>query len=416
MSSTSATKSLATAGPSQPEMSGGLTLLFATAVGIVVLNLYASQPLVGLIGPSLGLDRSEAGLVTTLTLLGYASGLFLLVPLTDLIENRALIVGTLVIDVLALASVASAPTASLFLLACFVSGATASAIQMLVPAAAALSSEARRGRVVGNVMSGLMLGILFSRPAASLVAEILGWRWFYGVLAILVAALTIVLARVVPKRRASGSTSYIRLIGSLYTILREERVLRRRAVYQALCMGAFGVFWTAIALRLSQAPFSLGQTGIALFSLAGAAGAVIAPIAGRVGDKGWTRSATLLAHLSIVAAMILAEVVGANGWFWPMWPISPPFQLGLMVAAAILLDLGVIADQTLGRRAINLLRPETRGRLNGLFTGLFFLGAATGAGLSGVVWVQGGWSAVCAVGVAFGLAALAFSVTERPVP
>jgi len=411
LSFTSATKLPAADDASRSGMSNGLMLLFATAVGIVVLGLYASQPLVGLIGPSLGLDPRETGLVTTLTLLGYASGLFLLVPLTDLFESRALIVSTLVADVLALAAVASAPTVPLFLFACFVSGATASAIQMLVPSAALLSPEAQRGRVVGNVMSGLMLGILLSRPAASVVAEIAGWRWFYGILAMLVTAITILLARVVPKRRPSGATSYARLIGSLYTILKQERVLRRRAAYQSLCMGAFGIFWTAIALRLSQAPFSLGQTGIALFALAGAAGAVIAPIAGRAGDNGRTRSSTLLAHMGVIVAMILAAIGGTSQL---QSLVSPSIALGLLVAAAVLLDLGVIADQTLGRRAINLLRPEARGRLNGLFTGLFFLGAAAGSGLSGIAWVQGGWSAVCVVGAAFGLAALSLSATERP--
>lgn len=414
-SSPSVTELPATGDATPSAMSNGLTLLFATAVGIVVLSLYASQPLVGLIGAALGLDPRETGLVTTLTLLGYASGLFLLVPLTDLVENRALIVGTLVVDVVALAAVAGAPTTPLFLLACFVSGATASAIQMLVPTAALLSPEGRRGRVVGNVMSGLMLGILLSRPAASLVAEIAGWRWFYGLLACLVAALTITLARVVPKRHPSGATSYVRLIGSLYTILKEERVLRRRATYQALCMAAFGVFWTAIALRLSQAPFFLDQTGIALFALAGAAGAVIAPIAGRAGDKGWTGPATVLAHVAVVAAMILAALGGA-GPFQSLAPPSTTTALGLLVTAAVLLDLGVIADQTLGRRAINLLRPEARGRLNGLFTGLFFLGAATGSGLSGIAWVQGGWLAVCGVGVAFGLSALSLGIAERSKP
>jgi predicted MFS family arabinose efflux permease len=398
---------------SATDMSGGLTALFATAVGVVVLSLYSSQPLVGLIGPSLGLAPSETGLVTTLTLFGYASGLFLLVPMTDLVENKTLIISTLTMDVVALAAVASAPTASLFLLACFAAGVTASAIQMLVPVAATLSSEARRGSVVGNVMSGLMLGILLSRPAASLTAEIAGWRSFYGVLAVLVAVLTLVLSRVIPRRRPTGTSSYGRLISSLWTLLLEERVLRRRAAYQALCMGAFGVFWTSVALRLVQPPFSLGQTGIAIFALTGAAGAVSAPIAGRAGDKGWTRPATLLAHVGVIAAMLLADI-GGDAWFQLGGPLSPTVALGMMAVAAVLLDLGVIADQTLGRRAINLLRLEARGRINGLFTGLFFLGAAAGSGLSGVAWVHAGWRGVCAVGLAFALAALGlFAAGER---
>ncbi|MDR3374701.1 MAG: MFS transporter [Ancalomicrobiaceae bacterium] len=390
------------------EFTAGLTLVFALAVGTIVLGLFASQPLVGLIGASFSLDASQAGLVTTLTLLGYATGLFLLVPLTDLVENRKVIIATLAVDVVALTAIACAPTLMVFLAASFATGMATSAIQMLVPVAARLSSTARRGRVVGNVMSGLMLGILLSRPAASLVAEFVGWRWFYGALAIVVAALTIALACVVPSHRPRTTVSYGRLIGSLWFILRREPVLRRRAAYQALCMGAFGVFWTCVALRLALPPFGLDQTGIALFALSGAAGAVVAPIAGRAGDRGWTRGATLLAHGAVICAMALAEIGGAL-----ISDRAPLVSLAVLAAAAVVLDLGVVGDQTLGRRAINLLHPEARGRINGLFTGLFFLGASVGSGLSGIAWVIAGWPGVCAIGALFGLAALIASVSEK---
>lgn len=412
MSSISTAKAAPT--PAEP-VSGlptGLTLLFAISVAIIVLGLFASQQLIGLIGPAFGFGASEAGFVTTLTLLGYASGLFLLVPLADIVENRSLIVVTLAVEVVALAAVACAPTPALFLAACYVCGVAASAIQMLVPAAAQLSSPAHRGRVVGNVMSGLMIGILVSRPAASLVAEIAGWRWFYGGLAVLVAGLASMLVFVVPRRQPAGAVSYMRLIGSLWTILCHEPVLRRRAAYQALCMGAFGVFWTSVALRLAQAPFGLSQTGIALFALAGAAGAVVAPLAGRAGDKGRTRGATLLAHLAVIGAMVVAEIGGDI----LAREASSRFSLGALatlVVAAILLDLGVVGDQALGRRAVNLLRPEARGRINGLFTGLFFIGTSVGAGLSGFAWVHAGWPGICAVGASFGIAALIAFLTEK---
>ncbi len=408
MSAHSEEKSAINAAAPVGETPSYLTALFATTVGVVVLVLYSSQPLVGLIGLSFGLAPSESGLVTTLTLLGYASGLFLLVPLIDLIENRRLIICTFFIDVLALVAVAYAPTASLFLLACFVAGVTTSVIQMLVPIAAFLSPADRRGRVVGNVMSGLMLGILVSRPLASLVAEFAGWQLFYAGLAIVVALLTIVMAFALPRREPESQQSYAWLVGSLWTLLKEEHVLRRRATYQALCMGAFGVFWTAISLRLSEAPFSLDQTAIALFALAGASGAIIAPIAGQMGDRGWTHPATILAHLAVIIAMILAEIAGDDK-FWELGSHSSAVALALLIGAAVLLDLGVIADQTLGRREVNMLRPEARGRLNGLFTGLFFLGAATGSGLSGIAWVHAGWRGVCIVGFAFGLLALLLS-------
>jgi predicted MFS family arabinose efflux permease len=396
------------------ELSAGLTALFALSVGVVVLSLYASQPIIGLIQSSFGLTTPKAGLVTTFTLLGYASGLLLLVPLTDLVENRRLIITTLAIDVVALAAVAHAPNVPLFFVACYVSGVTTSAIQMLVPVAAQLSPEARRGRVVGNVMSGLMLGILLSRPIVSLFAEIAGWRSFYSTLASIIAILAVLLSIVLPRRRPSTSHGYASLIASMLTILKEEPVLRRRATYQALCMGAFGVFWTSIALRLSQPPFSFSQSGIALFALAGAAGAVIAPIAGRIGDRGWTRGGTLAAHASVIVAMALAEA-GGDAMFRASPGVPAGAALALLGAAAVLLDLGVIGDQTLGRRAINLLRPEARGRMNGLFTGLFFFGAAAGSGLSGLAWSYAGWSGVCLVGAAFGVAALATFLTERTV-
>ncbi|MCJ2140680.1 MFS transporter [Methylobacterium sp. E-066] len=399
----------AIAAPEPAQVSRGLTLMFAVAAGVIVLSLYASQPLAGVIGPSLGLGVTEAGLVTTITSLGYASGLLLVVPLTDLVENRALITRTLSAGVIALAIAAAAPSAPLFLVASFLVGLTASAIQMLVPTAAALAPVSQRGRVVGNVMSGLMLGILLSRPAASLVAEYAGWRWFYGILAGLVALLTIVLARVVPERRPSQTASYLRLIASLFALLKQEPVLRRRAASQGLCMGAFGVFWTSVALRLAEPPFGLSQTGIAVFALAGAAGAVVAPIAGRAGDRGQTRPGTILAHVGILGAMALAACGGAE----EAGTLPAPLALGMMVVAAIVLDLGVVGDQTLGRRAINMLRPEARGRLNGLFTGLFFLGVAVGSGLSGLAWVQAGWAGVCAVGALFGAAALVLSLSDR---
>ena len=232
----------------QGAISGKLIILFAASVGIIVLILYSSQPLIGVISSSFGLSTDEAGIISMLTLLGYASGLFMLVPLTDLLETRAVIVSTLIINIISLVAIAIAPTLPLFFLACYASGVSTSAIQMLVPVAAQLSPEAKRGQVVGNVMSGVMLGILLSRPVASFVAELAGWRWFYCGLAVLIAALTLMISFVLPTCRPQASIGYMQLIRSMLFILKEETVLQRRAIYQGLCMGAFGVYWTAVAL------------------------------------------------------------------------------------------------------------------------------------------------------------------------
>src|SRR5215467_5045461 len=195
-------------------------------------------------------------------------------------------------------------------------------------------------------------------------------------------------------------------------LLGEQRVLRRRALYQALCMGAFGIFWTAVALRLAAPPFGLDPVGIALFALSGIGGAVIAPIAGWAGDRGWTTPATRLAHAAVIAALLLAGAAGA-GWFGFDPAARPTLSLGLLAVAALMLDLGVIGDQTLGRRAVNLACPQASGRMNGLYTGLFFVGGAVGSALGGIAWVEAGWTLVCVVGIGFVALALVLASMQR---
>jgi predicted MFS family arabinose efflux permease len=380
------------------------TLLFAASVGIIVTNLFAPQTLVGLIGPSLGAAASESGLVSMATLLGYAAGLFFLVPLSDLTENRALVLRMLWAAALAAAAASFAPSAASLLAVLFVLGAACSCIQVLVPVAASMAPAGQEGRVIGDVMSGLMIGILLSRPIASLVADIFGWRAFYGISAAALALLAILLGLTLPRRKPPAHASYAGLIASLVGLLAREPVLRRRAFTASLVMAAFSVFWTAVALRLSAPPFDLGQKGIALFALVGAGGAAVTPIFGRAGDRGFTRPATVVCHLVLIAALGLAAWAGMGagaakaGGAW--------LPLVLMGISAVLLDIGVTGDQTLGRRAVNLLQPKARGRINGLFVGIFFIGGAIGSLLAGIAWAWGGWSAVCAVGALFGVVAL----------
>lgn len=381
-------------------MTRPLTLLFAISVGIIVTNLFAPQTLVGLIGPSLGLSADGGGLVAMATLLGYALGLFLLVPLADLLENRKLILRMLVAAVMCASAAAAAPTSVSLLTVLFLLGAACSAIQILVPIAASMAPPERRGRVIGDVMGGLMIGVLLSRPLASLIADAFGWRAFYAASAVAMALLTLVLAARLPPRRPRVQSGYPALIVSLWHLLRAEPVLRRRALTASLAMAAFSLFWTAVALRLAQPPFDLSQRGIALFALVGAAGAAVTLLVGRAGDRGWTRSTTIAAHCVIVAAFALAAMAGSAEI------AGPGLSLVLMGLSAVLLDVGVTGDQTLGRRAVNLLQPQARGRINGLFVGLFFLGGAVGAAVAGMAWTAGGWPMVCVTGAACGMGAL----------
>jgi len=377
-----------------------LTILFAAAVGIIVMDLFAAQPLIGPIQRSLGLPDSLTGAIAMLPQLGYALGLVLLVPLSDLLENRRLVVRTLAACAAVLAIAMLAHDGLIFLAALFLAGASSSVIQMLVPMAASMASESRRGRAVGNVMSGLMLGILLSRPLASVIAGSIGWRAFYGVAAAADAVLALVLAVRLPRHAPLVSTTYGALLRSLWTLLVSERVLQRRAVSAALAMGAFSAFWTAIGLRLARGPFDFNFYDIAWFALAGAAGVVATPLAGLAGDKRWGRTALLVGHTSMLIALVGSGIVGA-GWFGFDATAHKGIAVALLVAGAATLDAGVVTDQTLGRRAINLLNPAARGRLNGLFVGIFFIGGAVGASAAGAAWAWAGWSGVCVVGLAF---------------
>lgn len=365
------------------------TLLFATLVGIAVLPLYASQVMLDALDASLHLHAWTA-LVTSSTMLGYAAGLVGLVPLVDKLPNRPLIGATLAGQTACLVVAAFSGSPLVFLAASFAVGATASAIQMLVPAAASLAAPQARGAVVGNVMSGLMLGILFSRPLASVVTRALGWRGFFLADATLLATATLCAVPRLPALVPAAKPAYRSLISSLGRLIVSTEVLRRHALYQALLMIGFNAFWTSIAVVLSRAPFKCSATQIAAFAFAGAGGAIAAPLAGLAADRGYARRAKRTAHVIAIVAILCAS--------WALTaPIPSALAVAIAAASAFLLDAGVIADQTLGRRAINLLAAETRGRVNGLFTGLFFVGSACGAALSGPVLASSGWLGVAAV-------------------
>ena len=382
-----------------------LIWLGAITTGVVVTNLFAPQILVGLIGRSLAMTTWQAGLVSTLTLLGYALGLLLLVPLVDLIENRRLILRTLGCAILAALATALAPTPSLLLLATFILGASCAAIQMMVPLVASMVAPERRGQAIGEVMGGLMIGILLSRPAASLIADLWSWRAYYFASAILMTLLAGALGRYLPSLQPTARVGYVDLLRSFPKLLRDEPVLRVRAWTASLVMASFTAFWSAVALRLPEAPFTLDAKGIAAFALIGVAGAAATPLAGRWGDKGWARPLFFAAHLCIVGSLALCALAGAME--------SRVAGLLVLSLGTILLDIGITADQTLGRRAVNLLRPEARGRINGLFVALFFIGGGVGSAAASLAWSYGGWTAVCVVAASFGVLGLVTDLMTR---
>jgi predicted MFS family arabinose efflux permease len=370
---------------------------FAIMVAVAVLPLYASQTLLVPLDASLHLG-SRTTLITGLTMLGYATGLVALVPLTDRLRNRPLIAVTLSAQVVCLLVAAVAPVASVFLFAAFALGVASSVVQMLVPAAAALAAPESRGKVVGNVMSGVMLGILLSRPVAAYVGGLLGWRAFYAGDAILLAAVSLVVLRRLPDVRPTGTLPYGALLASMVRLVAQEPVLQRRALYQGLLMVGFNLFWSSVAVVLVRAPLHLDSNAIALFALAGSGGVVGAPLAGRAADRGWAKHASIFAHCLALIAVVLAVLSFSHG-------LPRTLAIGMLVVGAFLIDSGVVADQAIGRRAVNMLAPQLRGRLNGLFTGLFFLGSAVGASLAGPLLASFDWPGVCAAAFVFFAAA-----------
>jgi predicted MFS family arabinose efflux permease len=394
------------------ELTGALTFLFALAVGVIIVNLSAAQPLTGPVGQALHLPSSWAGLVAMLPQLGYAVGMLFLVPLADLFENRRLTVTTLSCCALMLGLASIAPTAPWFLFAVCVAGAASCAIQILVPLAAAMAHPDRRGAVVGTVMSGVMIGILLSRPLASMIAGSFGWRAFYGLLAVMNAVLALALYRWLPRRHPERVSSYRGLMLSLVTLWKREPVLRRYSLAAAIGMSAFTAFWTAVGLRLAQQPFGLSAHGVALFAFAGVAGTVVAPIAGRIGDRGYSVVGMPIAHIVLVVGVLIAGTAGA-GWFGFSLDAHPMLALGALVLAAIVIDAGVVGDQTLGRRAVNMLDPAARSRLNGLFVGVFFIGGGAGALAAGAAWAAAGWSGVCVFCLAMCALAFALDLVSR---
>ena len=385
--------------PEPAGLSAGLTTLFAVACGLCVANIYFAQPLIEPISQALGLPASLAGLVVTLAQLGYGAGLILLVPLADVVENRRLIMLAMGGALIGLVGAAASTSASTFLIASFVVGTCAVAAQVLVPFASHLAPDATRGKVIGNVMAGLLAGIMLARPFASVVAAAFGWRAVFAVSAVLMAVLIVVIARALPKRVPHASVGYARTLKSLPGIVWRTPLLRRRAIYQGLMFATFQAFWTAVPLVLAH-QFGLGQAGIALFALAGAAGALAAPWAGRLADRGLTRPATGIA----MAVVLLSFVIGA---------VSVHLHsLAGLVVAALLVDGAVQVCQVLSIRSLYMLAPELRGRLNALFMTFVFLCAAIASGTAAAIYAFHGWDGLSLLGGLLALIALAVYATE----
>ncbi|MBG7621948.1 MFS transporter [Herbaspirillum sp. AP02] len=393
-----------TAGPASAQpaahangLSPTLIGLLATGAGLAVASLYYSQPMLGVLADDIGASERAVGMVPMSTQLGYALGILLLAPLGDRYDRRRIILIKAAILTVALLLAGAASGVGTLLAASLAIGLTATLAQDIVPAAATLAPEQHRGRIVGTVMTGLLLGILLSRVVSGFVAEHFGWRAMFVGASASIALIGLAAWRGLPRFHPTSRLSYGALLGSLGTLVRKHGALRRAALAQGLLSVGFSAFWSTLAVMLHGAPFHLGSAAAGAFGLAGAAGALAAPLAGRISDK---KGPELVTRLGVTLAALAFASMALAPWF------STQGQLVLLALAAIGFDLGVQATLVAHQSIVYSIEPGARSRLNAvLFVGMF-VGMATGAALGSLALAQWGWIAVVALATLSALLAL----------
>ena len=383
-------------------MSRGLILLFAVATGQAVACNYLAQPLLETIRDLFGVSAAVAGLIVTAAQIGYAAGLILLLPLGDLFERRRLITTLAAITVVGLLAAAAAPSIGFLIAAAGVIGTTSVMAQLLVPFAATLSPEAERGRVVGTVMSGLLLGILLARTFSGLVADLAGWRAVYLIAAVLMTAQAVLLYVKLPRYRQSAGLSYPKLLASVLDIARGEPVLRRRALYGALSFASFSILWTTLAFLLAGPVYGFSDGVIGLFGLVGAAGALTASVVGRFTDRGWGYGLTGVSCASMLAGFGLLWLGGHH--------------LSALLAGILVLDVGSTGVHISNQSEIYRLQPAARNRINAFYMTTCFVGAAAGSATAALVYDRWSWTGACVLGLLVAVAATARWATDRQRP
>jgi predicted MFS family arabinose efflux permease len=389
------------AGPSTGPGSGvsrALLLLLAFACGLIVANNYYAQPLLPDLAHSLHTSSSVIGLCVTLNQLGYALGLVLLVPLGDLLAKRRMITTMLALDAVALAAAAASNGPAMLLVTLALVGLTGSAINVIIPMTATLARADQRGRVVGTLMSGLLLGILLARTVAGGLGQLAGWRVVYAAAAVAIALLAVVLRLRLPDIPARRGTSYARLLGSVATMVRREPFLRRRMAVGLLGFACFQTLWTAMPFLLSGRSYGYSTATIGLFGLLGAAGALCAQPAGKLQDRGRAHAAT----------GVLVLVLGAS---WAA--LGGGRNLALLIVGILLLDIGVQGLHVLNQARIYTYGPEVRSRVTTAYMSSYFLGGSLGGAIAVPLYDSAGWGGVCVAGAVLTALAAAVWLTDR---
>lgn len=395
------------AAPAFHELSARLVLLLAIGAGLAVASLYYNQPMLGILGADLRAGAGELGWIPTLTQLGYAFGILTLAPLGDRYDRKRIVLIKAGALSAALLLAALAQDIGVLLAASFAIGLSATLAQDIVPAAATLAPAAHRGRIVGTVMTGLLLGILLSRVVSGFVAEQFGWRAMFLVAALSILALGAALWRGLPTFAPTTALPYVELLRSLPRLWRQHGELRRAALAQGLLSLGFSAFWSTLAVMLHGAPFHLGAAAAGAFGLAGAAGALAAPLAGRYADRRGPNAVSRLgAALTAVsfAAMALLPLLSTQAALWLIAASAIGFDLGIQVA--------LIAHQSI----VYGIDPGARSRLNAVLMVSVFIGMAAGGALGSLALAHWSWIGVTVVATTAAVGALLLRVwpARRP--
>ncbi|CUW18499.1 Inner membrane transport protein YnfM [Serratia grimesii] len=368
-------------------LSPNVVFLLAAGAGLSVASIYYSQPMLGIMGDAFHAGVSDTGLVPTLTQVGYALGILLLAPLGDRHDRRQIIRVKGVLLALTLLLCGFSSSFPLLLISSLAIGLAATVAQDIIPAAATLASDANRGKTVGTVMTGLLAGILLSRVFSGVVAEYFGWRSVYFLAAVGVLIITFAIGAVLPRFKPNTTLSYPALLRSLGKLWAEYPELRRAALAQGLLSVAFSAFWSTLAVMLAER-YQLGSAVAGAFGLAGAAGALAAPLAGALADRHGPDYVTKIGAAMVVCSFALMFLL-------PL--LSVPAQLALIALSAVGFDLGIQATLVAHQTIIYAINPAARSRLNAIMFTLVFIGMATGAALGSKILESAGWSGVIAL-------------------
>ncbi|EAA8471262.1 MFS transporter [Salmonella enterica] len=370
-------------------LSPALIVLISVATGLAVASNYYAQPLLDTIAHHFSLSASSAGFIVTAAQLGYAAGLLFLVPLGDMFERRMLIVSMTLLAAGGMLITASSQSLSMMILGTALTGLFSVVAQILVPLAATLATPATRGKVVGTIMSGLLLGILLARTVAGLLANLGGWRTVFWVASALMALMAVALWRGLPKLKSDTHLNYPQLLGSVFSLFIHDKLLRTRALLGCLTFANFSILWTSMAFLLAAPPFSYSEGMIGLFGLAGAAGALGARPAGGFADKGKS-------HLTTTFGLLLLLLSWLAIW------LGHTSVLALIIGILVL-DLTVQGVHITNQTVIYRLHPDARNRLTAGYMTSYFIGGAAGSLISASAWQHAGWAGVCLAGVTVAL-------------